>query len=115
TTFTKPNKSTSKDLVTSQQLNNSVATRIRARKLSSGSPLPSLSLSPSKKSTVERKEWKAVRKQAVKDIETAIENESNNSKGDDEHIIMQPTITITANGVEECIIMECIIAITTEQ
>uniref|UniRef100_A0A0E0IZX7 Ubiquitin-like protease family profile domain-containing protein n=1 Tax=Oryza nivara TaxID=4536 RepID=A0A0E0IZX7_ORYNI len=92
-------KASSKDFVCSQQSNNSVASRTRAKRLHSASPLSVVSISPSKKNSSNQKIHKAVRKQPLKatePISTQPDREESNKDG----LFVEPICTIPAKKEE---------------
>uniref|UniRef100_A0A0E0RGP6 Uncharacterized protein n=1 Tax=Oryza rufipogon TaxID=4529 RepID=A0A0E0RGP6_ORYRU len=92
-------KASSKDFVCSQQSNNSVASRTRAKRLHSASPLSVVSISPSKKNSSDQKIRKAVRKQLLKATQPTItqpDKEESNKDG----IFVEPICTIPAKKEE---------------
>nr|AAX96215.1 hypothetical protein LOC_Os11g12510 [Oryza sativa Japonica Group]ABA92182.1 hypothetical protein LOC_Os11g12510 [Oryza sativa Japonica Group] len=92
-------KASSKDFVCSQQSNNSVASRTRAKRLHSASPLSVVSISPSKKNSSDQKIRKAVRKQPLKATQptsTQPDKEESNKDG----IFVEPICTIPAKKEE---------------
>uniref|UniRef100_A0A0E0R633 Ubiquitin-like protease family profile domain-containing protein n=1 Tax=Oryza rufipogon TaxID=4529 RepID=A0A0E0R633_ORYRU len=92
-------KASNKDFVCSQQSNNSVASRTRAKRLHSASPLSVVSISPSKKNSSDQKIRKAVRKQPLKATQptsTQPDKEESNKDG----IFVEPICTIPAKKEE---------------
>uniref|UniRef100_A0A0E0B342 Aminotransferase-like plant mobile domain-containing protein n=1 Tax=Oryza glumipatula TaxID=40148 RepID=A0A0E0B342_9ORYZ len=92
-------KASSKDFVCSQQSNNSVASRTRAKRLHSASPLSVVSISPLKKNSSDQKIRKAVRKQPLKatePISTQPDREESNKDG----LFVEPICTIPAKKEE---------------
>uniref|UniRef100_A0A0E0IZY3 Ubiquitin-like protease family profile domain-containing protein n=1 Tax=Oryza nivara TaxID=4536 RepID=A0A0E0IZY3_ORYNI len=85
----------SKDFVCSQQSNNSVASRTRAKILHSASPLSVVSISPSKKNSSDQKIRKAPLK-ATQPISTQPDKEESNKDG----LFVEPICTIPAKKEE---------------
>uniref|UniRef100_A0A0E0Q5X7 Uncharacterized protein n=1 Tax=Oryza rufipogon TaxID=4529 RepID=A0A0E0Q5X7_ORYRU len=107
-------KASSKDFVCSQQSNNSVASRTRAKRLHSASPLSVVSISPSKKNSSDQKIRKAVRKQPLKatqPISTQPDKEESNKDG----LFVEPICTIPAKKEEGPYDVEDITGHTTDK
>uniref|UniRef100_A0A0E0QRJ8 Ubiquitin-like protease family profile domain-containing protein n=1 Tax=Oryza rufipogon TaxID=4529 RepID=A0A0E0QRJ8_ORYRU len=92
-------KASSKDFVCSQQSNNSVASRTRAKRLHSASPLSVVSISPSKKNSSDQKIRKAVRKQPLKATEP-INTQPDREESNKDALFVEPICTIPAKKEE---------------
>nr|BAD33414.1 hypothetical protein [Oryza sativa Japonica Group]BAD33647.1 hypothetical protein [Oryza sativa Japonica Group] len=92
-------KASSKDFVCSQQSNNSVASRTRAKRLHSASPLSVVSISPSKKYSSDQKIRKAVRKQPLKATEP-INTQPDREESNKDALFVEPICTIPAKKEE---------------